>query len=84
MAPVLPEAGPYLSPGEGTEPEGRQRDGGGADGEPGGAGEGKAQEDDIAGHVGHEDVPEHQVAEGVDQPGRHGQPQQQRGEGTVA
>ena len=44
----------------------------------------KAKNDDIAGHVGHEDVPEHQVAEGVDEPGDHRQAEQQRGQGTVS
>ena len=69
VAPVLPQPDPHLSPGERTEPEGDQRNEGGADGEAGCAGQGESQEHDVAGHVGHEDVPEHQVAEGIDQPG---------------
>jgi len=44
-------------------------------------GEGKAQEHDVARHVGDEDVPEHQIAEGIDQAGEECQAQEQRGSG---
>jgi hypothetical protein len=35
--------------------------------------EADAEEDDVAGHVSHEDMPEAEVAEGVDEPGHRGQ-----------
>ncbi len=43
-----------------------------------GTGEGKAEEDYVAGHVRHEDMPEGQVAERVDQAGHQRQADQQR------
>ena len=47
-------------------------------GEPVHAGQREREEHHVAGHVGHEDVPEDQVAERVDQPGDRGQRDQQR------
>jgi hypothetical protein len=46
-------------------------------GEPSRAGQGEREEDHVTGLVGHEDVPEQQVAERVHQPGDHGQRDQQ-------
>ena len=48
------------------------------------AGQGEGQEDHVAGHVGHEHVPEDQVAEGIHQPGDHGQRHQEGSQRTVA
>jgi len=59
------------------------RDDRGQRGEPARAGQREGQEDHVAGHVGHEDVTEEQVAERVDQAGNRGQPDQQRREQTV-
>ena len=51
---------------------------------PGAPDEGKAQEHHVPGHVGDEDVPEHQVAERIDQAGDHRQAHQQGRQRTVA
>jgi hypothetical protein len=45
------------------------------------AGQRKPEEDDVPGHVGNEHVPQHQVAERVDQAGHDGQGKQQGREG---
>ena len=42
------------------------------------AGQGEGEEDDVAGHVGHEHVTEHEVAAGVDQSGHDGQGEEHR------
>ena len=47
------------------------------------AGQCKAQEDDVARHVGDEHVAQGQIAEGVDQPGDERQRHQQRRQRTV-
>ena len=52
------------------------------DGEARGPGDGKAEKDHVARHVGHEDVAQEEIAERIDQPGddRHGD--QERRQGT--
>ncbi len=46
-------------------------------------GDGKAEEHDIAGHVRHENVPQFEIADGVDQSGDAGQDKQQRRQRTI-
>ena len=68
---------------QGAQGEGAQRGQGGWDGEAGGTCQREPQEHDVAGHVGDEHVPEHQIAEGVDETGHDGQGEEQGRKGSV-
>ena len=46
-------------------------------------GQGEAQEHDVPRHVGHEDVSQREIADGVDQAGKRGEDQQQCRQGAV-
>jgi N-methylhydantoinase B/oxoprolinase/acetone carboxylase alpha subunit len=65
---------------EGSDQEPGQGEEGGGQGEPGGANQGEADEDHVAGHVGHEHPSQAQDAHRVHHPGGGGQEQQQGGQ----
>jgi hypothetical protein len=79
--PTQPRA--HTAADQGPEGESPQRNQGSRNGEAIGTGQGEPKEDDVAGHVGDEHLPEHQVAERIDETGHHGQGQQQGWEGAV-
>ena len=81
--PVFSKARADFAAHEGAGPERRQGHQRCRDRETWRPGEGKAQEHDVARHVGDEDVPEHQIAEGIDQAGEECQAQEQRGQRAV-
>ena len=72
-----------LAPDEGAHAERHQGRHGRADREARHARDGESQEHHVSRHVGHEDVPEHQVAEGVDQARDQSHRHQQGGQRTV-
>ncbi len=66
-----------------AEEKGPERGDRGRDGEAGRTRQGKAEEDDVAGHIGDEDVAEGDVADGVNDAGDDGQQDEQQGQRAV-
>lgn len=75
------QVGAQPAPGQGAKAERRQRDQRGRRGEAAGTGQREPEEDDVAGHVGDEHVPQHQVAEGIHQTGHTVKPSSNGGRG---
>ena len=67
--PVTTETGRERPPTRAPTAEGGEGGQGCSNEKPSGTDQGEGQEDDVPRHVGHEDMPEDQVAEGVDQAG---------------
>ena len=81
MVAVMPDD---ASAGGGPDDEGDQRQGRGPPDEALRVGDREAQKDDVAGHVGHEHVPQRQIAQGVHQTCHEGEYHQRGGEQPVA
>ncbi len=77
------ESGDEAPAGARAEEEGGKRDERGEHGQPAGVGEPEAEQHDVAGHVGGEDVAKAEVADGVDEPGGNGQREQRGREAAV-